>query len=107
MKKVINYWRDSRGRANKRFDFIVKTPNFTYLIETIFISRSGSKLNEHLRNIIELNEIFENTGLKFVFIIDGKAWIQSNKYLEEIYKNVEHVYNINDLEKNILMEIIR
>lgn len=106
-EKVINYWLDSRKPTNKRFDFIVNTPNFTYVIETIFTSRSGSKLNEQLRNIIEMNEKFQNTRLKFVFIIDGKAGIQSNNYLEEIYENIEHVYNIYDLEKNILMEIIR
>lgn len=40
----------NNGRAEKRFDFVVKGKNTVYGIETNFYTSSGSKLNETARS---------------------------------------------------------
>ena len=40
----------NQGKAEKRFDFVVKTPSMIYGIETNFYGSNGSKLNETARS---------------------------------------------------------
>ena len=40
----------NQGKTEKRFDFVVKTPNMIYGIETNFYGSGGSKLNETARS---------------------------------------------------------
>ena len=40
----------NQGKMEKRFDFVVKTPNMIYGIETNFYGSGGSKLNETARS---------------------------------------------------------
>ena len=40
----------NQGKTEKRFDFVVKTPNMIYGIETNFYGSGGSKLNTRSRN---------------------------------------------------------
>ena len=40
----------NQGKMEKRFDFIVKTPNIIYGIEMNFYGSGGSKLNETARS---------------------------------------------------------
>lgn len=94
------------GKTEKRFDFVVKTEDMIYVIETNFYSSGGSKLNETARSYkniaIESNNII---GLKFVWFTDGKGWESARHNLEETFDIMEHLYNLNDLENNIIKEI--
>lgn len=40
----------NKGKMEKRWDFVIKTDNFLYLIETNFYGSGGSKLNETARS---------------------------------------------------------
>ena len=40
----------NQGTTEKRFDFVVKTDNMVYVVETNFYSGGGSKLNETARS---------------------------------------------------------
>ena len=40
----------NKGKMEKRFDFVIKTPSKIYLIETNFYGGGGSKLNETARS---------------------------------------------------------
>lgn len=94
------------GKTEKRFDFVVKTERVIYVIETNFYSSGGSKLNETARSYknlaIESNNI---KGLRFVWFTDGKGWDSARHNLEETFDIMEHLYNLNDLENNVMKEI--
>lgn len=94
------------GKTEKRFDFVVKTEDMIYVIETNFYSSGGSKLNETARSYkniaIESNNI---KGLKFIWFTDGKGWESARHNLEETFDIMEHLYNLNDLENNVIKEI--
>ena len=90
------------GKSTKRFDFVVKTPNCVYGIETNFYASGGSKLNETARSykMIAL-ESKGIEGFKFVWFTDGKGWISAKYNLQETFEVMENLYNINDIKNGI------
>lgn len=96
----------NQGKAEKRFDFVVKTDNMIYGIETNFYGSGGSKLNETARSYktlaLEADTIDEFT---FVWFTDGKGWKSARNNLEETCDVLQHVYNIQDLEDGIMERI--
>ena len=98
----------NRGKTEKRFDFVVKTPNMIYGIETNFYGSGGSKLNETARSYKTLAlETDTNDGFTFVWFTDGKGWTSARHNLEETFDIMEHVYNINDMENGIITEVFK
>ena len=94
------------GRAEKRFDFVVKTKNMTYGIEANFYASAGSKLNETARSYKTLAlETDTIEGFAFVWFTDGKGWASARHNLEETFDIMEHIYNIKDLENGIVGEV--
>ncbi|EJB7569269.1 type II restriction endonuclease [Campylobacter fetus] len=81
----------------KKFDFIIRNQNITYLIETNFYNSAGSKLNEVARAYIELSQkISRQNGFKFIWITDGQGWFEAKNKLQEAYDSVE-IYNLSNL----------
>lgn len=101
-----NYEKDYqilKGISKTRFDYIVKTKEKTYALETSYISTPGSKISELLRHYKELViEAKQTKNIEMVFIIDGQGWIYYKKGLEELCNLTDYVYNINDLKNNRL-----
>lgn len=94
--------------STKRFDFVIKTDNQVYVIETNFYSSQGSKLNETARSYKMLAEEAKKVnGLTFTWFTDGIGWKNARKNLEETFNELETLYNINDLENGILDKIIK
>ena len=94
------------GKTEKRFDFLIKTSNRIYVIETNFYSSSGSKLNETARSYKQLAlEAREIENLTFVWFTDGKGWMSARNNLEETFDVMQHIYNIKDLEEGIIKEV--
>ncbi|MDU5087445.1 MAG: type II restriction endonuclease [Veillonella sp.] len=98
----------NQGTTEKRFDFVIKTANMLYVIETNFYSGGGSKLNETARSYKTL-ALESNTidGLTFVWFTDGKGWNSAKNNLKETFDVMEHIYNIKDLENNIISEVFK
>lgn len=96
----------NQGKAEKRFDFVIKTENMIYGIETNFYSSGGSKLNETARSYKTL-ALETETILNFTFVwfTDGKGWISARNNLEETFDIMENIYNINDLENGVISEV--
>ena len=93
----------NQGKAEKRFDFVIKTDKAIYAIETNFYGSSGSKLNETARSYKTLALEARNIdGFKFVWFTDGKGWNSARHNLEETFDVLDDIYNINDLENNII-----
>ena len=96
------------GKTEKRFDFVVIANNIVYAIETNFYNSQGSKPNETARSYktiaLESKDIKE---FNFVWFTDGKGWIPSRHNLEETFDVMENIYNINDLENGIILEVLK
>ena len=65
----------NKGKAEKRFDFVVKGKSVVYGIETNFYTSGGSKLNETARSYKTITmETKDLDYFKFVWLTDGWGW---------------------------------
>ena len=93
----------NQGKAEKRFDFVIKTENMIYGIETNFYASGGSKLNETARSYKQIaQEVDTIDGFTFVWFTNGKDWQSARCNLEETFDVLDTVYSIDDLESNIM-----
>ena len=98
----------NKGKTEKRFDFVIKTPDMIYVVETNFYSGGGSKLNETARSYKTLaTETDTIDGVTFIWFTDGKGWTSARHNLEETFDVMEHIYNIKDLENGIINEVFK
>ena len=98
------------GTSTKRFDFVVKTENMIYVIETNFYGGNGggSKLNETARSYKMISQEADMIdGVTFVWFTDGTAWRSARRNLEETFNVMDNIYNINDMENGIMNEIFK
>ena len=96
------------GTSTKRFDFVVKTADCIYLIETNFYSTGGSKLNETARSFKMIAEEVKNiSNVRFIWITDGKGWESAKGNLKETFYILDSLYNLNDLENGILNKVFK
>ncbi len=95
------------GKAEKRFDFVIKTDKCIYGIETNFYASGGSKLNETARSYKQIaQEVATINGFEFVWFTDGSGWTSARHNLEETFDAMEHIYSIDDLEHEIFNQLI-
>ena len=98
----------NRGKSEKRFDFVIKTADMIYGVETNFYGTQGSKLNETARSYKTLAlEASVINGFTFVWFTDGEGWNGAKHNLEETFDVMEHIYNINDMENGIINEVFK
>ncbi len=96
------------GKTEKRFDFVVKTENTVYGIETNFYTGGGSKLNETARSYKTIAlEAKDIKGFAFVWFTDGLGWQSARHNLEETFDVLDHLYCITDLENGIVEELFK
>lgn len=98
----------NKNTSTKRFDFVVKTDNCIYGIETNFYASGGSKLNETARSYKMIaEEAHKVVGFEFVWFTDGMGWISARNNLRETFDNMDNIYNINDMKNGMMKEIFR
>ena len=96
----------NKNQSTKRFDFVVKTDNCIYGIESNFYASSGSKLNETARSYKMIAEESKNiVGFKFVWFTDGIGWYSAKNNLQETFDTMDDIYNIYDMKNGIMKEI--
>ena len=89
----------NQGKAEKRFDFVVRKGSMIYGIETNFYASGGSKLNETARSYKTIAlEASEIDGFTFVRFTDGEGWKSARHNLEEAFDVMDDIYCIKDLE---------
>ena len=94
------------GKSEKRFDFVIKTSNRIYGIETNFYAIGGSKLNETARSYKQIaQEVDTIDGFTFIWFTDGSGWKSARHNLEETFDVMETIFNIKDLENGILSQL--
>lgn len=85
----------SLGVDVKRFDFVIKTSQKTYFIETNYYNSGGSKLNEVARAYSDVApKINQYPNYEFVWITDGQGWLTAKNKLEAAFNIIPCVYNL-------------
>lgn len=98
----------NQGKMEKRWDYVVKTDNCIYLIETNFYGSGGSKLNETARSYKTIATEMKNVkGAKFVWFTDGAGWKSAARNLEETFDVLDDIYSIDDMKNGIMKEIFK
>lgn len=98
----------NKGKADKRFDFVIENKGIVYGIEVNFYSGGGSKLNETARSYGKLTEHSKDIkGFKFVWITDGFGWNSAKKNLKETFDILDNMFNLNDLFSGKFIEILK
>ena len=98
----------NQGKAAKRFDYVVKTNNMIYAIETNFYGSGGSKLNETARSYKMLSQEADTVnGFTFVWFTDGIGWKSARGNLRETFDVMENMYSIDDMENGIMKKIFK
>ncbi len=98
----------NQGKMEKRWDFVVKTDNCIYLIETNFYGSGGSKLNETARSYKTIATEMKNVkGAKFVWFTDGAGWKSAARNLEETFDVLDDIYSINDMQNGVMKEVFK
>ena len=96
----------NQGKMEKRWDFVIKTDNCIYLIETNFYGSGGSKLNETARSYKTIATEMKNVkGAKFVWFTDGAGWKSAARNLEETFDILDDIYSINDMQNGIMKNL--
>ena len=96
----------NQGKAAKRFDFVIKTDQMIYAVEPNFYASSGSKLNETARSYKMLSQEADTiNGFTFVWFTDGTGWWNAKENLRETFDVMETLYNIDDMENNIMNKL--
>lgn len=94
------------GKMEKRFDFVIKTDNMIYGIETNFYASGGSKLNETARSYKQLSQEADTIdGFTFVWFTDCQGWTSARHNLEETFDVMENIYSIDDLENGVILQL--
>ena len=93
----------NQGKAEKRFDFVVRKGSVIYGIETNFYTGGGSKLNETARSYKTIAlETRGIDGFTFVWFTDGEGWKSARHNLEETFDVMDDIYCIKDLEDGVV-----
>lgn len=96
----------ANGTSTKRWDFVVKTNECIYAIETNFYKSGGSKLNETARSYEMIAEEAKDIdGFAFVWITDGGGWASAKHNLRQTFNSLENLYNIADMESGALLRL--
>ncbi len=107
-RKLEETSKDKNRKAEKRFDYVVKTQNQLYVIETNFYSGGGSKLNETARSYKMIQEEIQKVdNVTFVWFTDGKGWNTARNNLKETFDTMENIYNILDMKNGIMNKIFK
>ena len=104
IKKVNEKWttnfRDT-NQKKKKFDFVIKEKDNFYFIETNFFNTKGSKtdINSRYVSLVPYLKTISK-DINFIVITDGRG-LQKSEIID-LMKGVKNVWNIDDLENNIL-----
>lgn len=92
------------GKTEKRFDYVLITPNCTYACECNFYASGGSKLNETARSYKTLAlESRDIPNFRFVWFTDGLGWVSARNNLKETFDVLDTIYNIKELEEGVIL----
>jgi type II restriction enzyme len=92
-------------KSSRIFDFAVTNGKKLVLIEVNFYGGGGSKLKATAGEYIGLYELLTAHNVEFVWVTDGEGWKTTMKPLEEAFKKVDYVWNLNGLSDGYLADV--
>lgn len=99
---------DLSALSNRCWDFVVKTNEEVFVIETNFYTDGGSKLNEVARSYKKIAEdAAQIENFNFVWITDGEGWKKAKNNLKETFMILPTLYNIKDIEEGIFYKLFK
>jgi len=93
-------------KSNRRIDFIIFDGSKLHLIETNFYTSGGSKLKSTAGEYKSMFDYWTKNGCNFIWITDGKGWINTTRPLEETFNHIDYLLNLDMLSKGLLIETI-
>ena len=90
---------EALGKDQKVFDFVIRTPVKTYLVEVNFYSGGGSKLNEVARSYAEVGpKVNSIDGYEYDWITDGIGCNSAKNKLEEAFYTIPKIFNLTSVK---------
>ncbi|MEI7961455.1 MAG: DpnII family type II restriction endonuclease, partial [archaeon] len=77
-----------------------------FLIETNFFNGGGSKLKSVCGEFKSLFNELKQQEIELIWVTDGKGWETTKRPLEESFNNNNYIFNLNQLENDILKEAL-
>lgn len=89
---------------NKKFDFVINNNGKLIIIESNFYNSSGSKIKSVAKEYINLNQNCnkDESIQEFIWITDGYGWKSNKKVLEEVFRKIDNVVNIENINNKFL-----
>ena len=106
-KKVQELWDISLPtyKTNWTPDFIVKSNDKLFCIETNFYSSGGSKLKSTCGEYKEVYKFCKSHRIEFIWITDGGGWKTAKKPIEETFLDTDYIFNLTMIKDGILDEL--
>lgn len=105
-KKIKKEWdiKVDVTKSSRKYDFVINTGSELVIVETNFYGSEGSKLKSTAGEYRKLNSELKGKQ-KFIWLTDGKGWIKTHLPLRDAFNEIDHIFNLNMLEKGILFHI--
>ena len=94
-------------KADRHFDFAIKTTSKIHLLEVNYYSGGGSKLKSVAGEFKSLYQLMKDEpNVEFVWITDGLGWNTAKRPLLETFNETDYVFNIKMIEEGLLKEAL-
>lgn len=94
-------------KAERRFDFAVKTDKQLYLFECNYYSGGGSKLKATAGEFKAVQDIIKENGFEFIWVTDGMGWHTSKRFLNETFNHNDYILNLKMMQDGMLEELVK
>ncbi len=93
-------------KSYRKIDFVMFKDDRLYFIETNFYGGGGSKLKSTAGEYITMYHHWNRQGIEFIWITDGRGWINTQAPLREYFEKADFLLNLNMLQKGYLKRIL-
>lgn len=108
-KKIYNHWgiNIKVDKSSRIIDFVVRSNDKLYFIETNFYGGGGSKLKSTATEYVEMNTYWKNQGIDFIWVTDGAGWKSTLKPLREYFDKTDYLLNLELLRQRVLLRVFQ
>lgn len=107
-KKIKEHWNiDVKvDKSSRIIDFAINRDGQLFFIEANFYGGGGSKLKSTATEYIEMNRVWNNQGIEFIWVTDGAGWKSTLKPLREYFDKADYLLNLEMLKDRVLQRIL-
>jgi type II restriction enzyme len=92
-------------KSSRAFDFAISDGSKLVLMEVNFYGGGGSKLKATAGEYKGLFDLLKIPNTQFVWVTDGDGWKTTRRPLEEAYKHIDYIWNLNWLARGYLDDL--